>query len=100
MLFVYVTCKNESEAEKIGLAVVKKKLAACAVVVPRVKSFFRWKGRLEKASEALLLLKASARNKKRLEKEILRMHSYEIPCVLFFKPLASTKYAAWVEGKN
>ena len=102
MILVYVTCASASEAEKIGKALVEKRLAACAVVVPRVKSFFMWKGKLGKKTEALLFLKASASagNKKRLEKEILRMHSYETPCILFFKPQASKNYAAWAEGKN
>ena len=98
MLFVYVTCANAREAEKIAGTLVKKRLAACAVVVPKAKSFFFWKGKLEKTTEALLFLKASDKNKRRLEKEILEMHSYEVPCILFFKPQAFRKYSEWVDN--
>ena len=100
MLFVYVTCKNSKEAEKIGFSLVKKRLAACAVVIPNAKSFFYWKGKMERTTEALLLLKAGSKNKGKLEKEIRKMHSYEIPCVLFFKPEASAEYAGWVERES
>jgi len=100
MIFVYVTCKNAKEAEKIGEALVKKRFAACAVVIPKARSFFFWNGKMEKTSEALLLLKASARNKKVLEKEIKKMHSYETPCILFFTPTATKEYAAWVERES
>ena len=100
MLLVYVTCKNAKEAEKIGSAMVKKRLAACAVVIPKARSFFFWKGRMEKTTESLLLIKAISKNKKLLEKEIKKMHSYEIPCILFFTPEASRDYAAWVEKES
>ncbi|MFH1056858.1 MAG: divalent-cation tolerance protein CutA [Candidatus Micrarchaeota archaeon] len=100
MIFVYVTCMNAKEAEKIGSALVKKRLAACAVVIPKIKSFFSWKGKMEKTAEALLFLKASAKNRKNLEKEIKKMHSYKVPCILFFSPDATKEYSAWVERES
>lgn len=98
MLFGYVTCKNEADAEQLGEALVRKKLAACAVVLHHAKSFFRWKSSVQQNSEALLLLKAPLRNKKKLESEIKKMHSYEIPCILFWEAECSGDYGKWIEN--
>lgn len=97
MLFIYVTCKNASEAEKIGEMLVKKRLVACAVVVPKAKSIFRWNGKIVKASESLLFLKSAARNKAKLEAEVKKLHSYEVPCIVFFNARGSADYEKWVE---
>lgn len=98
ILFTYVTCKNAAEARKIGTALVEKKLAACAVVVPKVESFYLWKGKKRKASEAILFLKSALRNKAALEKEIRGMHSYEVPCILFFNAVCGEDYGKWLEN--
>ena len=42
--FIYITCSDKKEAEKIALALVNEKLAACANIIPRVVSVFSWKG--------------------------------------------------------
>jgi len=100
VLFVYVTCKNAREAEEIGVSLVKKRLASCAVVLPKAKSFFFWKGKIKKASEALLLLKASDGKRNAIEKEIAKLHSYETPGILFFQPKASRKFEKWVDESS
>ena len=98
MLFVYVTCKNAAEAGKIGESLVKKRLAACATVIPSAKSFFFWHGKLQKTREALLFLKTLGKNKAALEKQIKKMHSYDVPCILFFKPGTTKEYGKWIEN--
>ncbi len=96
ILFTYVTCKNAAEAKKIGRALVKKKLAACAVVVPKAESFYFLGGKLHNTKEALLFLKSSAESKAGLEKTVRAMHSYEVPCILFFKAECSKDYGKWL----
>ena len=46
-----VTCGSIGEARKIGRSVVEKKLAACANIVPRLESIYRWKGEVAEAEE-------------------------------------------------
>jgi len=77
---VLVTCGNLEEARKIAKAVVGKGLAACVNVVSApVESVYRWKGKVESAKEILLVMKTTAARLKELEKEIVRLHSYEVP---------------------
>ena len=82
MLVVLVTTSNRREALRIGRAVVEKKLAACGNIIPSVSSIFRWKGKIEKSREALLIMKTSARRYAALERLVRSMHSYEVPEII------------------
>src|SRR4029453_8555566 len=48
-------------ARAVADALVTERLAACVNAIPRVRSVYRWKGKVERASETLLLVKAPAR---------------------------------------
>src|SRR5438874_8095468 len=77
---VLVTCGSFAEGRKIAKAVVTKRLAACVNVVSApVESIYRWKAKIESAKEFLLIIKTTARRLKDLEKEIMRLHSYDVP---------------------
>jgi len=77
---VLVTCGSRSEARRIARAVVTKRLAACANLFEgRVESVYRWKGKVEKAREFLLLMKTSTGRLGALEAEVKRLHSYDVP---------------------
>jgi periplasmic divalent cation tolerance protein len=74
ILVILITTPNRREAVRIGQAVVKKKLAACANILSPVTSIFRWKGRIEKSQEALLIMKTTSRRYAALAKTIGSMH--------------------------
>lgn len=99
MIFVYVTCKNKKEAEKIGLVLLKKKLAVCFLVIPGVSSSYRWLGKIKKASEAILLLKTLSKKFADIEREVKKIHSYKIPIVAQIPVKAVNKeYLKWLAG--
>src|SRR5689334_47218 len=80
MRVVLVTCPTLTLARKIARAVVKKRLAACVNVVRSpVESFYTWKGKLETARDHLLLLKTTTVRLPQLEREVNRLHTYEVP---------------------
>ena len=82
VLLVLVTTSSRREAMQIAQAVVRKKLAACGNVIPTVTSIFRWKGKIEKSREALLIIKTSERRYAALQELVRSMHSYEVPEVI------------------
>jgi periplasmic divalent cation tolerance protein len=95
---VLVTCGSAAEARRIAQAVVKKQLAACVnILTAPVESVYRWKGKVEKTRERLLIIKTSKTRMKALEREVLRLHSYETPEFIAI-PIASgsSKYLAWI----
>ena len=96
---VLVTCGSLGEARRIARAVVTKRLAACVnVAVTPVESTYRWKGKVEKASEFLMVLKTTAKRLPALEREVKRLHSYDVPEFIAL-PIAagSSEYLSWLE---
>jgi periplasmic divalent cation tolerance protein len=97
---VLVTCASLTEARIIARSVVEKKLAACANILPGVQSIYRWKRKVEHAREVLLLIKTSAARLPRLEQEVARLHSYEVPEFIALPITAGAQaYLKWI-GEN
>lgn len=96
--FVYITTKNKKEAEKIGEALVKEKLAVCVNIISPVNSIYRWKGKIEKAREALLIVKTKKSLAKKIIKKVKSMHSYECPEIIFFSISGGSRdYLEWIK---
>jgi periplasmic divalent cation tolerance protein len=94
---VLVTCGSTTEARNIGRAVVEKKLAACANILAAVESIYRWKGRVDRAREVLVILKTAAGCLRKLEREVKRMHSYHVPEFIVLPVVeGSREYLEWV----
>ncbi|MBS3175877.1 divalent-cation tolerance protein CutA [Candidatus Woesearchaeota archaeon] len=98
-IIVYVPCKSRAEAAKIAKALLQKKLVACANVL-QSSSFFRWKNKLVADKEAILLLKTRKSLQKKVEREILHLHSYELPCILAFSGKANKRFEQWIEEET
>ncbi len=96
---VLVTCASMGEARRIGRSVVEKKLAACVNILRGgVESVYRWKGKVERAREVLVMMKTTARRLKELEREVKRMHSYDVPEFIVLPIIeGSREYLGWVD---
>ena len=97
MIFVFITCKNKKEAEKIGLVLLKKKLAACFLVIPDVSSSYRWLGKIKKTSEAILIIKTLSQKFSQIEGEVKKLHSYKIPIVAQISVKVNKEYLKWLK---
>jgi periplasmic divalent cation tolerance protein len=95
---VLVTCGSIVEARKIATNVVRRRLAACAnIVLGPVQSIYRWKGKVESAREVLMVIKTSAKRLEELEREVKRLHSYDVPEFLVVPISAgSREYLEWL----
>jgi periplasmic divalent cation tolerance protein len=78
-IVILSTCANQEEAERIARALLDDRLAACVNVLPGVRSFYRWKGRVEDAAECLLIIKSSRPLFASLRAAIEKAHSYDVP---------------------
>lgn len=81
VMFVYVTAADAEEAKQIGRQLVAEQLAACANILPGATSIFRWQGKLEEASEAVLILKTTEQKLETLIARAKALHSYECACI-------------------
>jgi len=55
---VLTTCPDAACAERIARALVEEELAACVNILPPMRSIYRWKGKIEDATEQLLVIKS------------------------------------------
>ena len=96
-IVIFVTCPSKKEADSIAGSLLKKRLVACANVVNKVESKFRWNGRIDKARETLVMLKTAGNKFKAVEKEVRRLHSYEVPEIIAIPIVALSKdYRRWI----
>jgi periplasmic divalent cation tolerance protein len=95
---VMVTCGTITDARRIARRVVSRSLAACVNIVQSpVESVYAWKGKVEKARECLLMMKTTAKRLAELEREVGRLHSYDVPEFIAFKVTeGSASYLAWL----
>lgn len=93
----FVTAPSMEEARKIGKYVVENRLAACANLIRNIDSIYRWKGKIEKDTEVLVLLKTTENKAERLIGAIESIHSYDTPeCVGIKIEKGSKKYLRWL----
>ncbi len=99
MISVYVTCKDSGEARRIARRLLGKRLIACANMFP-VESLFKWKGKLADVKEVAMLCKARKNDFGKIEAEVKKLHSYEVPCIVAFDwAKSSREFSRWVGKK-
>jgi periplasmic divalent cation tolerance protein len=97
-VIVYTTCGKAEDAERLARCLVEERLAACVNVVPGVRSFYRWKGKIENDTEFLLMIKTARGLVDQLRQQLEKVHPYELP-ELIVAPIidGSPNYLAWLE---
>ena len=97
---VFVTASSVEEARKLAQAILEKHLAACVNLMPGIESHYWWQGKLEMATEVLLVIKSSAEQFEALAELVRTRHSYECPEIVAVAPgEISPGYRAWWEGE-
>lgn len=97
MILIYSIFPNKEEAKKIGKNLVKKKLAGCVNIFP-VDSIYFWEGKIVGDKEVAMIIKTKRGNFKKIERFILKNHSYDIPCIIEI-PIGrvTSKYLKWLK---
>ena len=94
---VIVTCAGQEEAERLARTVVGQGLAACASVLPQIRSCYMWEGNQTWSDEVMILIKTTSFRFPALEQRIRELHSYEVPEIISVAiDAGSEKYLQWV----
>jgi periplasmic divalent cation tolerance protein len=96
MVFVYVTFSSNEEAKKIANHLVRKKFIACANIYP-VNAIYPWEGKIVDDNEFVLICKTTEENFEETKKEIEKLHSFSVPCIIKIPVNANEKYFEWVK---
>ena len=93
----FVTVPNFEEGKKIAKILLENKLIACVNIIQNIFSTYKWKGEIEEANEALLVIKTIEENSELLIEKINEIHSYDTPeCVGFKIDKGAERYLNWI----
>jgi len=94
---VLVTAPNLKTARALARAALQARLIACANLIPKIESHYRWQGKIVSDAEVLLVLKTQKSKLAALEKLVLAQHPYDTPEFIVL-PLSAgnKKYLDWL----
>jgi periplasmic divalent cation tolerance protein len=96
-VLIYSTYPSLAEAERIGKAVLEKRLAACVNILPGMISHYWWQGVIERGEEVVMITKTRASFAEAVRAEVKALHSYTTPAILVL-PIAGGEpgYLSWL----
>eukprot|EP00249_Psilotum_nudum_P011894 c23451_g1_i5 orf=325-723(+) len=77
MVVVYITAPNNESGQNIARSIVSRRLAACVNQISGIESTYWWNGKVETASEVLLIIKTRLSLVKDLAAHVKDNHPYE-----------------------
>ncbi len=103
MILVYITCDTVKQAKEIATHLMGKKLCACVNIFPEMQPMFFWppkSGKIDESKEVVLIAKTIESKYDLLEKEVIKIHSYDVACI-FSIPVThvAKSYYKWLVGE-
>ena len=100
-VFAYVTAGSTDEAQRLAHSIVEERLAACANILPGMRSVYWWEGKLGEADETVVIFKTRAERFDALAARVKALHSYDCPCVVALPVTAGLPaYLDWIGSES
>jgi periplasmic divalent cation tolerance protein len=98
-LIIFCTTASEQEAATISKTVVEEGLAACANIIPQIRSIYRWKEKIWDERETLIIIKSRKDLFEKIRSRIRELHSYEVPEITAVQvEKGDAAYLQWIEA--
>ena len=89
------------DAQRIAEILVTERLAACVNIIGSVNSVYRWRDKIERNQEILLVIKTSRERSKSAMYRLTEIHPYEVPEAIALETSdGSSKYLKWIEDST
>jgi periplasmic divalent cation tolerance protein len=99
-IVVFTTCNSQEQGAQLARHLIEHRLAACVNILTGARSFYRWKGEIEQASEVVLIIKSRRDVFEKLGEAIGQLHSYEIPELIALPVVdGSEAYLRWLDSE-
>jgi periplasmic divalent cation tolerance protein len=96
---ILTTVGTEEQANLIAREIVARRQAACVNILPGVRSIYRWKGKICKDGELMLVVKTLESEFDGVVATIRELHSYELPEILSFTVSQGERgFLDWIAG--
>ena len=93
---IITTTDSNKSANVIAESLVKDNLSPCVQITTNIHSVYKWKGKLDKSDEILLLIKTIPEKVQDCKKMILRCHNYDVPEIVVTKgEILNDEYRNW-----
>lgn len=100
-IVVFCTAPSEEVAERIARALLDARCVACVSLTVGVRSLYRWRGAVEDAREAQLLIKTRRARFDDVQRVIRAEHPYEVPEIIAVPVVAGdADYLAWIAAET
>lgn len=94
---IFITASNKKEASSIAKMLLNYKLASCVNIIDKIDSVFWWQGKIERAKEALLIIKSKREKLHKIIRGVKSMHSYQLPEIIALPIIGGNKgYLKWI----
>lgn len=96
-IVVMTNVGTEEQAWLIAREIVARRQAACVNIVPGIRSVYRWKGKICKDGELLLIIKTLEGELEGVTETIRELHAYELPEILSYRvDEGEPEFLAWI----
>jgi len=100
-MLVYCTCPDEQAGRELATYLVEQGLAGCVNVLPGITSIYKWHGKMQSGTEALLLIKCRSEKYPALETAIQGRHPYELAEIIAVSIDAGLpEYLDWIRDET
>jgi periplasmic divalent cation tolerance protein len=82
VVLAFSTFPDLETARRIARELVTENLVACANVIPKIESIYRWQGKIEQEDETLVLFKTTAARFAAFEEKLKSLHPYDVPEII------------------
>ncbi|HEX4856382.1 MAG TPA: divalent-cation tolerance protein CutA [Limnobacter sp.] len=98
---VYTHVASKAKASDMARALIEGRHAACVNMIGPVESVYEWQGKVETASEWMLMMKCSEQQLGGLKEAVLRLHDYDLP-ELIVLPITQghAPYLEWIQASG
>ncbi len=98
MRLVIVTAPKEA-APKLCKQIIEERLAACANILPSIRSIYTWGRRIVDEDEAMIFFKTTDDRVSSLTQRVKELHEYDVPeiiAVQIREDQGNPSYLDWV----
>lgn len=96
-IVVLVTAPDSDVAANIARVLVGEHLAACANIVPGIRSIYFWEGAVQDEGEVLMIIKTRRELFDALSARVTSLHPYSMPEVVALPIVAGAEpYMKWL----
>lgn len=97
---ICTTTEKKSDASYIARSLLEGRLAGCIQIVGPIESAYLWKENIEIAEEWLCFIKTKKSLYEQIEKEIKKIHPYELPELIALSIIDGSKdYLEWLSSE-